>query len=247
MDRIEFTEKLKKQFDTKLDIILTEEQVDKFYIFIDFLLSENEKYNLTNITQIDDIIEKHLIDSCYLIKILSNDEKNSNKKIIDVGTGAGFPAVPLAIILDNWDFTLADSLNKRIKFLLQVKEKLGLKNIYPIHTRAEDLAKQNDHREQYDYVVSRAVANINTLLTWTIPFIKVSAVAYLYKTENALYEIESSKQIMKEVGDCKYEIIKYDEKLFDLKHIIVKIIKNKKTDIKNKTVSTKNKRRNSKS
>ena len=139
----------------KINIELHEEQIKKYFDYMNLLLDWNEKINLTAIVKMDDIILKHFIDSMTILKYI-----NSEKTMIDVGTGAGFPGIPVAIMRPDIDITLLDSLNKRILFLEQVKEDLNLKNIKTIHGRAEELGKDKKTREKYDIAVSRAVANM---------------------------------------------------------------------------------------
>ena len=151
---MDFNEKLQQNAE-KINISIKEDKVIKFKKYMDLLLEWNKKINLTSITDEDDIILKHFIDSLTIEKYV--DPKQS---VIDIGTGAGFPGIPLKIMNDNVEVTLMDSLNKRINFLNEVIKKLDLKNITTIHSRAEDLAKDNNYRERYDVAVSRAVANL---------------------------------------------------------------------------------------
>ncbi len=168
------------------------EQIEKFDNYYRLLIEWNKKINLTAIINYEDIIKKHFLDSILLLKVYSKDLFTS-KNIIDVGTGAGFPGLPLAIMLPDAEFTLVDSLNKRIEFLKEVIDILKINNITLIHSRAEELGIDPDHREKYDICVSRAVAALPLLLEYCSPFIKKEGVLYLYKSLKVEEEIESSK------------------------------------------------------
>lgn len=181
-----------KELFSNYNIEVNNEQVEKFDNYYRLLIEWNKKINLTAITNYEDVIKKHFLDSVLLLKIYSKNIFNS-KDIIDVGTGAGFPGVPLAIMLPDAEFTLVDSLNKRIEFLKEVIDILKINNITLIHSRAEELGIDPDHREKYDICVSRAVAALPLLLEYCSPFIKKEGVLYLYKSLKVEEEIESSK------------------------------------------------------
>lgn len=182
----------------KIDIELNDVQLEKFQVYYDLLIETNKVMNLTSITEVNEVVNKHFIDSIALIKYINL----SGNKIIDVGTGAGFPGIPLSIIFENADFVLMDSLNKRIKFLNEVIQNCNLKNVEIIHSRAEDLGKSEDYREKFDYCVSRAVANMSTLLEYCIPFIKVDGKFISYKSGKVDEELEQSKNAQNELK-CK--------------------------------------------
>lgn len=174
----------------KNGIQLSDEQLKQFSIFYDHMIEMNQVMNLTSITEEDEVILKHFYDSMSVIKYYDfHDQMN----VIDVGTGAGFPGIPLAILLPNVQFTLMDSLNKRITFLNEVVKKCGLKNVECIHSRAEELAKDGDYRENYDVCVSRAVANLSVLLEYCIPFIKKGGKFISYKSISSEEELTDSK------------------------------------------------------
>ena len=149
-------------------IDLSDMQLEKFQIYYELLIETNKVMNLTAITEENDVVNKHFMDSITLGKYI----RLNGRRVIDVGTGAGFPGIPLAIINNDVHFTLMDSLNKRINFLNMVIEKCGLNNIETVHSRAEDLGHNDNYREKFDYCVSRAVANMSVLLEYCIPFIK---------------------------------------------------------------------------
>lgn len=181
----------------KIDIDITDKQLEQFQIFFDYLIEVNQVMNLTAITEMKEVVLKHFIDSITVIKYYDFDDI---KNVIDMGTGAGFPGIPLAIMLPNVQFTLMDSLNKRINFLNQVIEKCDLKNVICIHSRAEDLGKDEIHREKYDVCVSRAVANLSILLEYCIPFVKVGGRFISYKSILAEDELMKSESAQKELG-----------------------------------------------
>ena len=174
----------------KNEIDLSEEQLEQFQIFYDYMIEMNQVMNLTSITEEDEVILKHFYDSMSVVKYYDFE---SGEHVIDVGTGAGFPGIPLAILLPEIQFTLMDSLNKRITFLKNVVEKCGLKNVECIHSRAEELAKDEEYREKYDICVSRAVANLSVLLEYCIPFIKKGGKFISYKSISSEEELTDSK------------------------------------------------------
>ena len=174
---------------SEIGINLNDTQLVKFQKYYEILIEKNKVMNLTAITEVNDVVTKHFVDSISLINYFDLD----NKKIIDVGTGAGFPGIPLAIILENTEFTLMDSLNKRINFLNDVIELCELNNVTTIHSRAEDLGRNVEYREKFDICVSRAVANLSTLLEYCIPFVKVGGSFISYKSGDVDEEIVASK------------------------------------------------------
>lgn len=198
MELEEFT-KIFNNYLEKLDLKLTEKQIEKFYNYMNLLIEWNKKINLTAIVEPKDIILKHFIDSLTIVKYIKKGET-----IIDVGTGAGFPGIPLKIVRDDLKITLADSLNKRINFLNEVINKLDLKNIETIHTRAEELGKNKKYREKFDIATSRAVANMSTLSEYLIPFIKVEGKCICMKSSDIDAELENAKNAINILG-CKIE------------------------------------------
>lgn len=191
-------ENFKKRFlelANKININLTENQIEKFYKYMELLLEWNKKINLTAITDEDEIILKHFIDSLTVLKYI-----NENDKIIDVGTGAGFPGIPIAIMMPNVRITLLDSLNKRINFLNEVIRELDLKNIETIHSRSEDCGKDIFFREKYDIALARAVANLSTLSEYLLPFIKIDGKMICMKGSNLEEELKNAEYAIKELG-----------------------------------------------
>ncbi len=178
-------------------VSLTDEQLEQFYIYYKMLIEWNEKINLTAITDFDEVIKKHFLDSISIGRILKQEDYVS---ILDIGTGAGFPGIPIKIAFPNTDITLIDSLNKRVNFLNEVIKELSLENIRAMHGRAEDFAKKDLLREKFDYCVSRAVANLSSLSEFCIPYVKVGGKFISYKSEKAREELEASQNAIALLG-----------------------------------------------
>lgn len=213
-------------------IILTSKQDEQFIKFYELLVEWNSFMNLTAITEFDEVMKKHFLDSMSFVHYVNNYYCTTNNKItkvsknivsddkstgahkefdcsylsqlkftmIDVGTGAGFPGIPLAILFPEAKFTLMDSLNKRIKFLNEVILQLGLTNVETVHSRAEDLARNEKYREQYDYAVSRAVANLSTLSEYCLPFVKPTGNFVSYKSERLSEELIAAEKAISILG-----------------------------------------------
>lgn len=180
-----------------LGIILTENQIQQFILYYEKLVEWNEVMNLTAITEYDEVMKKHFIDSITLVKAF---DVNKSASVIDVGTGAGFPGLALKIAYPNLKVTLLDSLNKRIQFLNEVIEKLGLDGVETIHGRAEDFAKPGKLRERYDLCVSRAVANLSTLSEYCLPFVKEKGLFISYKSEKVQEEMVKAENAISILG-----------------------------------------------
>ena len=187
---MDFIGKLKE-----FNIEINEEQIKSFEKYMNLLLEWNEKINLTAITQPDEVKLKHFVDSLTVLKYINDDDK-----VIDIGTGAGFPGIPLKIMKENTKITLLDSLNKRINFLNIVIETLNIRNIQAIHGRAEEIARNKLYREKYDVAVSRAVANLSTLTEYMLPFVKVGGKCICMKGANVNEELERAQNAIKELG-----------------------------------------------
>jgi len=186
-------------------INLSEKQLEQFYTYYQMLIDWNEKINLTAITDFDEVLKKHFLDSLSIGRILKQD---SSVSILDIGTGAGFPGIPIKIAFPNTNITLMDSLNKRVNFLNEVINTLGLEKIESIHGRAEDFAKKGMLRENFDICVSRAVANLSSLSEFCLPYVKVGGKFISYKSEKALEELDTSKKAIDILGGGN---VHYDE------------------------------------
>lgn len=200
----------------------TPEMVEDFFTFKDLLLDWNEKINLTAITEENEVVIKHFLDSLACLKA---GVSFSDKKVLDLGTGGGFPGVPLKIYDRSIHMTLLDSLNKRINYLKIVGETLNFSHIDYVHSRAEDGGVNKAHREQYDIVVSRAVANMSTLVEYCLPYVKVGGYFIAQKTMEASDEIESAKKAISVLGGTIEAIIPGEIPFSELKHNLVLVKK----------------------
>ncbi|MFQ9510405.1 MAG: 16S rRNA (guanine(527)-N(7))-methyltransferase RsmG [Lachnospiraceae bacterium] len=180
-----------------IGINLTEVQQDQFITFYDMLIEKNKVMNLTAITEFEDVVVKHFMDSVMIPEEWLREE---NISLIDVGTGAGFPGIPLKIVYPNLEIVLLDSLNKRINFLEEVIEELELTNIKTIHARAEDGGKRLELREKFDISVSRAVANLATLAEYCVPFLKIGGRFISYKSADIDKEVKAASKAFPILG-----------------------------------------------
>lgn len=224
-DRTDILERLSSD----IGLFLSGEQMNQFNLFYELLIEKNKVMNLTAITEYDEVVLKHFIDSIIIYKNIRNDKIES---IMDVGTGAGFPGIPLKILFPEIKITLLDSLNKRINFLNEVIEKLELKNIDCVHGRAEDIGHMPEYREQYDLVVSRAVANLSSLSEYCIPFVKVGGKFISYKSGNIEDELESAKRAIQLLNSNIDEVNKYTLPKSDMQRSL--IIMNKRKELSRK-------------
>lgn len=208
-------------------IDVTDHELSQFEHFYRLLIQENEKYNLTAITEKQDVFVKHFIDSI-LINNLNFDFRN--KSVIDVGTGGGFPAIPLKIMNDTLSITGLDALNKRINFIQMVCSELDLSNIDLIHGRAEDYGQMKQYREKYDFAVSRAVAELRLLLEFVMPFVKVNGYFFAYKSLKTKTELEEAKNALHLMKSNLVDIIEINLPYDYGKRDIMIIQKNGKID-----------------
>ncbi|MGL5244905.1 MAG: 16S rRNA (guanine(527)-N(7))-methyltransferase RsmG [Sarcina sp.] len=209
-----------------VDMSFDESKYEKFLTYKKLLKEWNEKINLTAITEDEEIIKKHFIDC---IKAFSTDEFKKAKNIIDVGTGAGFPGLPIAIMRHDVEVTLLDSLNKRINFLNTVKNSLKLSNITTIHSRAEDGARKKELRESYDIATSRAVANMCVLSEFCMPYVKIGGYFIALKGPNITEELQDAKNAITTLGGKIDSVLEVEIEGTDLKHNLVIIKKIKDT------------------
>lgn len=222
MEKIVFKKKMNELL-SEINIEINENKIDMFYLYMQELLEWNKKINLTAIEDENEIILKHFIDSLTVQKYIKNAQN-----IIDIGTGAGFPGIPLAIVNEKSNIVLLDSLNKRINFLNNVIQKLELSNVKAIHGRAEDLAKIVQHREKYDIVISRAVAPFKVLLEYMLPFNKVNSYTIAMKGSN-IEEVDISNNALKKLGGKIEKIEKINLPNTDIKRNIIIVRKIEET------------------
>ncbi len=213
----------------EMEISCTEVQIQKLDKYMQGVLEWNEKVNLTRITDPDEFVIKHYLDS---LACCGREEYQSAERIIDVGTGAGFPGIPLAIISPDKQFVLMDSLAKRLKIIDSLCEEIGIMNVKTIHARAEELARNKQHREKYDLCVSRAVANLASLSEYSLPFVRVGGSFIAYKGPEAADEAETATRAIRLLGGRLEEI--YDAGLdeYELSHKLIIIKKIEKIDSK---------------
>ena len=188
-----------------IGIELTDSQLNAFETYYDILIDRNKVMNLTAITEFDEVMDKHFLDSVYLFRSIKLE---ADYKLIDIGTGAGFPGIPLKIVFPELKITLLDSLNKRVGFLNDLIEELNLNDIEAIHGRAEDIARNKAYRASYDIAVSRAVANLSTLSEYCLPFVKIGGKFVSYKSGDCADEVDNAKAAIHLLGG---KINKIDE------------------------------------
>ncbi len=207
-----------KEFNIELNDI----DVSRFLNYKNLLLNWNEKFNLTAITDEEEIIVKHFADSvsCLITNVFSSDSK-----IIDVGTGAGFPGIPIKLVIQDVKLTLLDSLNKRVVFLNEVIKELNLKDTVAIHGRAEDLGVNKEHREVYDIAVSRAVASLSVLAEYSLPFVKQGGFFISMKGPNVEQELDVARKAIAVLGGQIEDVVKVSMPSYDYMHSIIVIKK----------------------
>lgn len=226
MELQEFTSKFEK-LANDINIEIKDDKIEKFFKYMKLLLLWNEKINLTAITEPNNVILKHFIDSLTIAKYVKD-----NTNLIDIGTGAGFPGIPISIINDKCDITLMDSLNKRIKFLDDVVQNININNVRTVHARAEELARNKNYREKYNYATSRAVASLNILLEYMLPFVKVNGYCICMKGTNVQEELQNSKNALNTLGGVIENIEKFELPNSDITRNIIIVKKIKSTTSK---------------
>lgn len=207
----------------KIDVELTEKQVKQFYNYMNLLIEWNNNINLTAITEPKEIILKHFVDCATINKFI---DKN---KVLDIGTGAGFPGIPLKIIRDDIKIVLVDSLNKRINFLNEVIKELNLKNIETVHARAEEFGRNKKYRQKFDIATSRAVANLSTLSEYMIPLVKINGRCICMKGKEIKEELKDSLNAIKVLGGKVENVEEFELADNDINRSIIYILKEKDT------------------
>lgn len=210
----------------QLHIELSEKQMEQFLQYYEMLIEKNKVMNLTAITEFDEVVEKHFLDSVSLTQQL---DLHQSLKVLDLGTGAGFPGIPLKIVFPELEITLMDSLNKRVLFLQDVISSLQLQNIEAVHGRAEEAAKNKKYRESFDLCVSRAVANISTLSEYCLPFVKIGGSFISYKSSTIEDELKDGKKGIDILGGKVKDVYKFTLSDSKLQRSFVIIEKEKKT------------------
>ena len=209
-----------------LGINLSEKQIEQFILYYENLIEKNKVMNLTAITEFQDVLVKHFLDSLSIVKVI---DMGHVKKILDLGTGAGFPGIPLKIVYPEIEFVLLDSLNKRIKFLQEIIDKCRLDKIAVVHGRAEELARKREYRENFDLCVSRAVANLSSLSEYCLPYVKCGGYFISYKSKNIDTELKDAKNAINILGGGIKEKICFSLPESNIERSLIVIEKKKAT------------------
>lgn len=209
-----------------MELILDDFQIHQFVDYYELLVEWNKVMNLTSISEFEEVVQKHFLDSLAIIKVLNLSDFNN---LIDIGTGAGFPGIPIKIAFPSLNVVLLDSLNKRVKFLNEVISLLKLEDIYAVHGRAEDFAFNISYREKFDLCVSRAVANLSTLSEYCLPFVKIGGKFISYKSGNVDNELNDAKNAIFILGGKLNSNTKFNLPNSDIHRSFINIDKNKTT------------------
>ena len=223
MEKEMFFEKIQEK-SKDMGVSFSVKQTEQFFEYMNLLIEWNEKMNLTAITEPDEIILKHFIDSITILK-----ELEDGSKLVDVGTGAGFPGIPLSIMNPSLKITLVDSLNKRLIFLQEVVNKLKLENIEIVHARAEEFGQNKKYREQFDISTSRAVANLATLSEYLIPLVKIGGKVISMKASDVKQELNEAKKAIEVLGGTVEKVDEFNLPQSDIGRTVIIIRKNKTT------------------
>lgn len=220
-------EKILKEAMQSLAIELNDEKCGQLLRYYEMLVEKNKVMNLTAITEFEEVVVKHFLDSAALVRVFPLEGKNL--KVLDMGTGAGFPGIPLKILFPELKLVLLDSLNKRVRFLEEVIAELSLTDIEAIHGRAEEFGRKEEFRESFDLCVSRAVANLATLSEYCIPYVKTGGYFIPYKSGNIEEELAASRKAVEVLGGCVEEVAEFNLPGSDIGRSFVKIKKLEKT------------------
>lgn len=215
-----------KQGLSELEITLSENQMNQFITYYEMLVEKNKVMNLTGITEWEEVVQKHFLDSLSLVYAVDMED---GMKVLDLGTGAGFPGIPLKIAFPEMQMVLLDSLNKRIKFLQEVIDALGLKGIKAVHGRAEEFAQKREYRESFDLVVSRAVANLSTLSEYCIPFVQVGGSFVSYKSGEIGEELDAADHAIMMLGGTLASVEEFSLPDSDVSRSLIVIDKEEST------------------
>lgn len=210
----------------QLDINVTDEMIERFEDYYELLIDWNSKINLTSIVEEDEVIAKHFLDSLLIVKAF---DMKSIKSVLDVGSGAGFPGIPLKIIYPHIQLVLLDSVNKKVKFLQEVCQKLRLPDIKCLHGRAEDFAQEPVYREKFDCVLSRAVSNLSTLSEYCLPFTQLGGYFIAYKSSDYELEVEDALHAIETLGGTIEKIVPLQIPTTDIIRTYVLICKSTRT------------------
>lgn len=221
-------EQILKDATSELGVMLTDRMVGQFVEYYRLLIEWNQKMNLTAITEPEEVVMKHFTDSLTLVHVMEGMERHS-LNMIDIGTGAGFPGIPLKIVFPNLSITLLDSLNKRVRFLDEVCGRLGLDDVKTCHGRAEEYGRNLEYRERYDICVSRAVSNLATLSEYCLPFVRTGGYFISYKSEKAIEELKGAERAIRILGGEIGMVHEFVLNGTDAKRVLIKINKVKQT------------------
>lgn len=215
-----------RDYAKKIHINLNDERCEQFIKYYNMLVEWNSKINLTAITDYQDVVVKHFIDSLSIVNII---DINGDNSLVDIGTGAGFPGIPLKIVFPSLKVVLVDSLDKRVRFLNHVINELGLKNIKAIHARAEEFGRTK-YRESFDFCVTRAVSNLSVISEYCLPLVKVGGYFIPYKSKEVRNEIEEYEIAIEELGGVIDDVSIFDLPDTDIMRSLILIYKDVETD-----------------